>query len=147
MWQWFFVYDTLLDYTVQYALFKRKPTVYSYTMQFVETCVGLDGFKYIVDNFECSVDGLILELTPEEQDLVGLWLGSMYKKKFMYVTDLDRVLVYYTYETIPDLTKRKFMTMQGKLGSMSTEDIQQLAIDFREYIDNVKSGVGVTLSE
>lgn len=135
--QWVFVYGTLMDFVVQRAIFKREPVVYSYTMQFVECCIGLDGFKYIVDNYTSSVEGYILELTPEEQNLVGLWLGSMYVKKCMYVLDLDRIITYFTYAEVPDEPKRKFMEMQGKLGAMSDEEVQQLAFDFREYMDSM----------
>lgn len=141
--QWLFVYDTLLNYDVQRALFKRDINVYSYTMQFVERCTGLDGFKYLVDNFESSVDGLLLELTDEEQNIVGLWLGSVYKKKCMYAVDLDQIVDYYTYEVIPEANKRKYISMQGSLGVMTPEDIVQLAEDFRKYIDDTAKVLAV----
>ena len=130
--QLLFCYGVLTNKILS-ILLERMVNTTDFVMKNTKEYTGLDGFTYVVTDFGSSASGVLIDVSSSEVERLGEWYGTLYKKAYHFDSELHELIIYFTYVDPPALERREYIELQGNLGRLSEDDIQQLAVDFVEY--------------
>jgi hypothetical protein len=128
-----FAYDTLLYDDVRKLLLNRDVTCTDYELHGFEVRVGMDGFSYLIENKDSSVNGKILRLLDTDCIILDFWLAQLYTRFTVSDFNFTKPIFFYTYRNYKELGRKRQPKCMNKFLKLSHDEVLELATGFFEY--------------